>query len=136
MPKIPYEEKYSGFSVSHLVKHVQNEYLSLTNPQAKKKNSQKRFLERLSTLNEVQMYLLERLKILDRQHCSFFPIESFVEYNDFIAVKLQTIKERAQVIGHDMENNKVLVKFDKKPEEVVAVSPLKLKLLYIKDYRV
>lgn len=125
-------EQYNAFTIAHLIKQVQSEYLTLTDPGQKKKISNTRLMSRLSTLRELQYHLTDRLKMLDRKLCTFFPVGSYVEYNDFKNMK--TIKERAIVEAHDEKENLVLVKFDKKPDEIVYISPLKIKLLYIKEY--
>lgn len=125
-------EQYNAFTIPHLIKQVQTEYLILTDPAQKKKIPTARIMSRLATLRELQYHLTDRLKTLDRNKCTFFPVGCYVEYNDFKYMK--TIQERAIVEAHDEVNNNVLVKFDKKPDEIVQVSPLKLKLLYIKKY--
>ena len=129
-----YEEKYGGFTVSHLIKHVQSEYITLTNPQTKKKISQKILLNRLSILKEIQFYLTEKLRTLDRTQCDFFPVGSFVEYTDYKSGGIIIVKENAKVVGYKKEENKVVAEFEKKPGEKVDISPLKLKLRYIKEY--
>lgn len=124
--------KYDALKTETLLRVVQEQVRQLKDKKRKPKKT-KAFIEAMKEHREMQYTLIKRFKEMDRKQAIFFPLNSWIEYRNVQDI-FKVINEIGQVTGHNLEENKVLIKLEKDPNVIIKVDPIKLKLLYIREY--
>ena len=120
------DNKYNAVPLDTLIKSVQAAVKILTS----RKRSAKSSIRKSADIYQMQASIQNRLSSLDRLSVNFFPLESYVCYQRSVAMKF--FCEMGYVKGRSIEENVVLVAFDKEPEKIIKIAPRYLKLMYIR----
>lgn len=123
------KEQLDYLKTPSLVKYVQEMHLELETAIKEKRDKVKRYKEMKQMINSLRYILIDRLRQMNRYDPIFFPIKSYVEYQNY-GPDGNIIVKTGKVVGH--EGGFVWVQF-KNEEHQTKVDPACLSLLFIRN---
>lgn len=123
------KEQLDYLKTPSLVKYVQEMHLELETAIKEKRDKVKRYKEMKQMINSLRYILIDRLRQMNRYDPIFFPIKSYVEYQNN-GPDGNIIVKTGKVVGH--EGGFVWVQF-KDEEHQTKVDPACLSLLFIRN---
>lgn len=123
-------ESLESFSTPFLIRNVQEMHVKYEQAVKEKKERTKKVKDAKEMLQSLRFILQGRLKQMNRYDPKFFPIGSYVEYNNTVNEKIGPIKKLGKVVDH--HGSFVQVQFEGEIYQV-KVDPANLTLLFIRN---